>query len=452
MKRVAVLCGFLSVIVYPAIPLGHSSGIPLIDLVGVIALGVLVRRHGKPNSVAAFALLLLPLWVSSLAATLGGWAVDPSIAAKTIIALALAMSCLAIPELLSDPAAFLRFLDGLSLGVLVHVAFGVIQLGDFSRGTLSFLWLYETNPGLPFSGAIAADYVHFIQRPWGLFPEPSAMSASLGPLLLVLMDVGLSRAPGWIRRVLYVASAAGGVWLVVASRSGFSVFVTAATGVLLAARLFRGRTRRTSLLALGGMIPVAVAGVLLVGLAISVLGDRTELSQNGSWLIRWASLGASLSILTTTPATLLLGTGAGQSFLFLQQSGVAEGTGITAIWSVLLTYLCETGAIGMLAMGLLFARCFRSLRRSTRPFAGWLMWGVWIAAVGFTTSYSTLPAPWLALGLLLAWDRIFSRAPVLACHGAPLDGTTFDPRLFASPLAQGTPPAASWPMPSNSCR
>jgi hypothetical protein len=201
------------------------------------------------------------------------------------------------------------------------------------------------------------------------------------------------------------------------------------------ARVFRGQSRRP-LHALAGALLLTFGGLLLVAVSLSVLGDRTQLGHNTSWVLRWRSLGASLSLLVRSPGALLFGAGAGQSFLFLQQSGIAAATGVSAIWSVVLTYVSETGLVGLGALLLVFARCLRALSRSSRPFAGWVLWGAWLVGAGFTTSYPSLPPLWLTLGLLLSWDRLFARAPRAE-------------RQAVAPLPQ--PPAASEWTPPRSC-
>jgi hypothetical protein len=79
---------------------------------------------------------------------------------------------------------------------------------------------------------------------------------------------------------------------------------------------------------------------------------------------------------------------------------------IEAVWSVLLTYLYETGLVGgvaIVAAGAYLVGVWRA--------AGWSLTfaaitAVWLVGVTITTSYEQLLPIWMALGWLTVWPAI----------------------------------------------
>ena len=181
--------GFLAFLPYPAIPVGSSSGVQFGSLLTlVVALPcLLVPWRGRPYFLAP--LLLAPLTISlvKLAVTDGS---QLELGVKTLVAGGLPLITIMATQRLA-PLNPLAMMTGIALAVLLHVSVGFWQAYAFTQGYLPLQFLY-VNPSFLSVQDNAETIVQYIRRPFGLFPEPSAMSSSLTP---------------WV--VLWLAEAAG---------------------------------------------------------------------------------------------------------------------------------------------------------------------------------------------------------------------------------------------------
>jgi len=246
----------------------------------------------------------------------------------------------------------------------------------------------------------------YIQRPFGLFPEPSAMSSSLAPWVLLWLAemAGLVRFPGTphpLHRALFVSAAAGGMLLIVLSRSGHAM-ITVAGAMLLFAMWLRTapgtwRTYGTLLAVLGLLFPA------LLGLTVNALHERVgEVGGNDSWEDRASSLvfGAKL-LMDGDLASITFGLGVGQSANMLW-----DLAGLDAVWSVLLTYLYETGLVGALTVGWVASNLFGVWRGTALKVLFMLFAVVWLVGITVTTSYQQLLPLWVAFGWLTVWPEV----------------------------------------------
>src|SRR5690606_21189064 len=142
----------------------------------------------------------------------------------------------------------------------------------------------------------------YIQRPFGLFPEPSAMSSSLAPLVLFWFAIvggliKLRQEPSPRQRLLFGIAAAGSLALMIISRSGHTAVTLAAGLVLAVAWLKRRRATpanvRAILLTLGGALPTVHY------FAADFLTDRVggAAMGNSAWAERSSSLVIGLELL-----------------------------------------------------------------------------------------------------------------------------------------------------------
>lgn len=213
-----------------------------------------------------------------------------------------------------------------------------------------------------------------------------------------------------------------GVGLILASSSGFTTWLLAGL-VLVTLPYVKSKVMRLhrpgSLFTLVALI---LLGLVLVEIATAYVGSRVDIQENSSWSARLASIGWSLAYLGTSPSTFLFGIGPGQSYLILQSPGssnlLATSTGepVTAVWSVVMSYVLEAGLLGALAWTLVLIMVSRAIIRSSARLVGLSCFMAWLAGVIFTTSYLALLPIWLFLGVLLVWDRIF---PVRATVNGP---------------------------------
>jgi hypothetical protein len=79
------------------------------------------------------------------------------------------------------------------------------------------------------------------------------------------------------------------------------------------------------------------------------------------------------------------------------------------VFSVLLTYIYETGVVGLLAITVIGRLLFVAWKRTRFNLTYPLVAAVWLVGITVTTSYPQLLPPWLALAFLLAWPTLVER-------------------------------------------
>jgi hypothetical protein len=162
------------------------------------------------------------------------------------------------------------------------------------------------------------------------------------------------------------------------------------------------------------LLALVLVGAAIVALSVVYLGFRINIAENASWSARLSSLVWGVSYLGVSPSNLFFGVGPGQSYLILNSPGFlsrlpgspAQET-VIAVWSVVVTYVQETGLPGILALVLIQIMVLRAIVRSSARLMGFSCLVVWLAGVVLTTSYLPLLPIWLFLGVLLGWDKIF---------------------------------------------
>jgi hypothetical protein len=175
--------------------------------------------------------------------------------------------------------------------------------------------------------------------------------------------------------------------------------------LLVAAWFIRARATARTFLAVVIVFGVFLPAVVYLA-AVSVgdrLGGKTAFG-NSSWGERADSLAAGFDLVSRSDsATHLLGAGVGQ-----MSQRLKESSGLDAVFSVLLTYVFETGVVGALAAACvahLLLRCWTAARYDM-TFA--LVFIVWLIGITLITSYELLLPPWLTLGWLTVWPEIFT--------------------------------------------
>jgi hypothetical protein len=349
---------------------------------------------------------------------LTGRALSNEVVLKSTVATALVFLVLIPAGKVANKSYARPLLSGVAWAVMLNVAVGLYQIYGFARDEFPLSGLYQ-NPS--FASDISADpenYALYVKRPFGLFPEPSAMAASIGPWLVLL--VGLLLYPmlryGMTRslKMQLLLAAVGGVALIILSRSGFTVWLLISL-LLVGLPALKDRVLRLhrpgSLLAL---IAFVLVGMVLVYFSLAYVGARLDIQENSSWSARLASIIWGLSYLSTSPVDLLFGVGPGQSYLLLQSPEAAnlppESSGelaVTAVWSVVVLYVQEMGLLGAVALALTLAMVLRAIVRSSARLVGFSCLLAWLVGLVLTTSYLPMLPIWLFLGVLLNWDRMF---------------------------------------------
>ncbi len=417
--------GFFCIMPYASLPVGGNSAIQIGNLFTIVmAMFLLVIAwRGKPFWI--YPLLLLPLYLSTLCVGVVGEA-NLELCFKSTVVWTLSLLTIVVAQhfAVRHPV---ELLSGLAAATLIHAAIGIWQWFVFPSGVIPLLWIY-INPSF-YSVQIHADALsRYAMRPFGLFPEPSAMASSLAPWILfwtayLLGLVPLRVQPARWQRALFAAAASAGIFLIIISQSGHSAVTLLAVGVFVLAWFVRSRATLGTYLAI---VFGSVAGSAALWLAANSLSRRIgrKTLGNSSWEDRSNSLILGFTeAFGSDPLTALFGLGPGLSAVALYK--VSE---FVAVWSVLLTYLYETGIIGFVAVSGIAFYLLRTWKASRFNMAFAAIFLVWLVGITITTSYDQLLSLWVTLGWLTIWPAICSPAPV-AVHSQQVDlpGSPFAP-------------------------
>jgi len=147
---------------------------------------------------------------------------------------------------------------------------------------------------------------------------------------------------------------------------------------------------------------------LVVFLAAESVGERfggKTSFGNSSWGERADSLMNGFELVASSGLpTHLFGIGVG-----LMSPAITAATGLSAVFSVLLTYFFETGVVGGIAVawvGYLLLRVWGTARFDM-TFA--LVALVWLSGITVITSYEQLLPLWMTLGWLTVWPQVCRR-------------------------------------------
>lgn len=401
--------GFCAFLPYPAIPAGNNSAIQIGTLITLSMVLPIFLVSWRRRPFYLYPLLLVPLVTSVVKVAV---LQQPGLESSVKAVITTSLPCLTLlTAIFYAPRYSLQIMTGIAAATILHVLVGCWQEYVFiNGGEFPLLWIY-VNPSFYSVTDQARDFVLYEQRPFGLFSEPSAMSSSLAPWVLIWIAemCGLIRfasRPSGRLRMLFRIAAVAGLALIISSRSGHAMATLAAVLLFGAAWAVRARATVRNYLA-----TVSVFGVILplmVWLTVLALSDRVAEASgmNQSWQDRSDSLIFGFKIwIENGWRTLLFGIGVG-----LSASELANQHGLDAVWSVLLTYLYETGVIGGLVIawfGVYLARIWRACHFNV-VFAAVTF--VWVVGITITTSYGQLLPIWLTLGFLIVWPDVFAGA------------------------------------------
>jgi hypothetical protein len=433
------MAGFFCLLPYPALAVGGTSALQIGNFLTVLMVLPVLAMSWRGRPFWIYPVILLPLCLSAAKVGVAGDG-DVGAASKAMAVWAVSCLTLLVPQLYGRRFA-LHILTGVAIAVLLHAGLGLWQLYSFSSsGVFPFPELYVNQSFL--SVQENADTIaRYTQRPFGLFPEPSAMSSSLAPWVLFYAAhfcgvIRLRQRPARWQEILFGSAAASGLGLIILSQSGHAA-VTLAAMLLFAIVWFLscGATLRTylSIVALLGVVLPAVLWFAAVS-----LGNRVGDSQmgNSSWEERSMSLRLGFWMLVEGDnGRAMFGVGVGHVAPALWN--MAQ---IDAVFSVLLTYIYETGLIGLMAVcaiGLYLARIWKSLRFNLAYAA---IAAVWLVGITLTTSYEQLLSLWMVLGWLTVWPQI-CEGPVGVCRRPaarqPVEDVIGEPGVEWAPATAG---------------
>jgi hypothetical protein len=405
---------------YPALAVGGNTGLQLSQAFALAGAPLLcARAPGRP--LRALLLVLAPIYLSALVNSMLDGTPSAELLPKESVALTLAMLPLWPADWLMQRGLFRDVLAAACAAVAVHALIGLYQVYSFTHDEFPLLFLYR-NPSFKSMELWHRAYALYVKRPCGLFPEPSAMGASLGPWLVVLagllIDPSHGRADGWGGGRTAVVALACGFSLVALSRSGSTFAIMGSVLAVCVGKVpgwFRSSFGLGKLLK-AGLVLLAVASV--AGYAALWLSQGFQDRVDSSWGLRGASILAGLTS-NSDPASLTFGVGPGQSVPIIRRelAGVPllDDQDDLAIFSLAVCYYMETGLVGGLALLAVLAMVVRAITRSSAALLGLSALATWLVGVVATTSYMPLSAIWLFLGAMLHWDRLFPSRP----HPAP---------------------------------
>jgi hypothetical protein len=429
------LFGFLAFMPYPGLPIGNNTSIQPGDFVSLLLVlpCFAVSWKGRPYQMAP--LLMIPIALSLFKVALFDGA-NLELSMKSLIHTAFCgVALVAVQH--AAPRNGLRLLTGIAVATIVHVLVGAWQVWGFAHGQFPLAWIYVNPSYLSVQDNIES-IVRYVRRPFGLFPEPSAMSSSLSPWALFFLAEGfglvqLRETVTRGHRILFISAGLGAIWLIIASRSGQSAITLTALLALGVAWALRCRADVRTYLAI--FLVFCVGLPLLAWLGANALSER--LGAHGVADDSWQSRAASLRVGFWLWAdggflTWIFGMGPGLSSAAMYRTARLE-----AVWSVLLPYTYQTGLLGACAVVWTSRSLLRVWRLTRFSTAYALILLVWLVGVTVTTSYGQLIALWVALGWLTVWPsmvapaganptlipefprRFFSGPPV----GSPADAT-----------------------------
>jgi hypothetical protein len=417
---------FICFIPNPALlSLGNNTGLQAGQLLALLFLPVALILGLPRRQMLALLLLVLPVLTSTFLGVVTRHVVDSDVAFSSMVASGLAFVIL-IPagvvasRISANKSYMTPLLSGVALAVVVHVIVGGYQAYSFASDVFPLKGLYQNTSFLSADPDVLDRWATWTKRPFGLFPEPSAMAASIGPWLILiaglLLNPKLQFQYGIMRgtKALLILAVVSGVGLVIMSSSGFTPWLLG--GLLLVAlptlkrQILRLHRPRNAL---------ALFAIILVGVAIAVIasnyvGDRVA-GNDASWSARGNSIVWALSFLGTSWQDLFFGAGPGQAYYILQipalrgslPAGGSGGLAVSAVWSLVVNYIQETGLVGALALALLLIVVLRAIHLSSARLIGLSCLIPWLVGVILTTSYLPLLPIWLFFSVLLVWDRIF---------------------------------------------
>jgi hypothetical protein len=187
---------------------------------------------------------------------------------------------------------------------------------------------------------------------------------------------------------------------------------------------------------LATLVGLAVVAGVLVAASASLSNRISDASLgNGSWEDRFTSLVLGFSVAFGSSAwTAAFGLGPGLSTPILWNEARLD-----AVWSVLLTYIYETGFVGfvaVLAVAIHLLRCWQAARFEI-GFA--VITGVWAVGIILTTSYDQLLSIWLTLGMLSIWPAISAATAGVPARSHLSINSTTQPKTHGRSSAARSP-------------
>jgi hypothetical protein len=377
---------FLTFFPYPAVvQLGNTFGVQISNLIAPIIILLALPMVLAARSTRAYVVLVIPMLVSLAALAYLSGRGDTGVAIRTTASAMIGLLILPAVGALMRQARIQWLVTPVSLAICIHALVGVWQYLVFPGGVFPLRAIFQ-NASFANLQTITTSYALYVTRPFGLFPEPSAMAAAVGPWVLFLLWYGLRPSVQGRKKALFGCSA--GTVLILLSQSIYAVFLLPGGFLIL---LFHRRTstRKTSVLEVLAWALAAVGAVMFPILSAGRIDFNTNHSTQG----RLTSLMEGISQAFNSSLTVLVGVGPGQS----GNAVAAQAGGVTAIYSVVVMVFAEGGLIALIAMIYVGRMCLAGRRHGY----AYVFMFAWVAGIAFSTSYISLCSIWVFLGMML---------------------------------------------------
>jgi hypothetical protein len=408
-RRLLQLLVFLGFFPYPAVTqIGNTTGIQISDLLVWIILVLTLPTVLQSTSSRAYAFLVMPIFISLGALTFFSGTGDPGLGIRVTITTALSLLMLPAAGSLMQHARAECLVPPVSMAICIHAIVGVWQNQAFASGTFPLSWIFK-NASFANLQTIDTSYALYVARPFGLFPEPSAMAAALGPWVLFLLWYGLKPTVKW--RVRALVGAASGTLLILLSQSIYAIFLLPCLFLILVLH------RRTSIRRLSVLELLAWALSGLGAILFPIISAGRLNATNDSTLGRWSSLIEGIRLPFSNLLSVFFGVGPGQSANAL----AAQHSSQAAIYSVVVSAFAEGGLIALIGMICVWIMC---LERQPAGFK-YIFLFAWVAGIAFSTSYISLGPVWLFLAMILDLEFKSESSPRNTDFGIGRSGATF---------------------------
>lgn len=385
---------------FPAIPIGNTTGLQIGHMCAVLFLIFNPFWIRQCSSLfLAFSLIVLPSVFSLLFDF-------SSINFNNTVSFFAAMILLVIGDI-STQQRYVIFVRSISFAVIFHSLIGVVQQIWYLNEDFPLLGLY-INPS--FSTVIDDDnwkiYAYYTKRSFGLFPEPSAMFASISPFLVFLgYKVFTGQFHKWESKrdqlIQTLALFMGGV-LVVSGRSGGTPALIVA--LLPALYIYMQKVwKKPTLMSLMTIFFGCILFIYFGYMALEGVSERfdAEVVAEGSWSERINSIEYGLlSIVSGDFIEMFFGYGLG-----MVSPLTYAATGASSVHSWIVGYFMGHGIVGVVFFLIFLSISFLSIKKSDSKIQGLSILFVWLVSASVVTGYLQLLSMWIAIGVLLNWDN-----------------------------------------------
>jgi len=377
------------------LPIGTAAGLQMAHLMILVLLPfTLANIAHTPRAWALYGILATPQLVSLLANGLQPTDINASLASL------FALLAIPVTAVVFRTSARVMF-AGIALVFLFHGSVGLLQVWKFSNEQFPIHWIYINPAFQEFTMEWLHIYARYVQRPFGVFPEPSSLLASVSPwVVLAIGSIGFKQSPvliadqAMMRRFVWFAYGTLLITMIL-SASGALLFFALGAGCILVSVI--GQMSRQKPGKAFGLIVASVVALLALAGSLIVRAQGELVQSRGSWNERFSSLEGAFDILKIAePSSLWLGHGAGQVAGLIERS-----TSLDAVQSWVLSNVVANGLLGLLALIVVAGIIIHAIAQTDRPWLWSVTTATWLTGPAVVTAYQDLIGIWGFIALPL---------------------------------------------------